>query len=369
MFKESRFTIPDNSHENLTPSIFEAVSALTKKWPGKNILTVAIAAAMTQACAATEKKAEYPEAVVHEQSAEYVKAKAKLAKMLTEKSGDAEGADENAAYLLGHTALPRAEWLKTRGSLINKGGAQAIINPDLMPIDVGAMNDLASALPRTWTSHAINSQIVFLDRPSFNDRQSKHVFADANFDQHSGNWETVCTSGFSNLDKTSSIYCNADLIKEYGYKKALRESFFHEFAHSADPGKLPLPANIKAEFWARQQELVDSGHAPDSKYIAQWTKSIEGQRDATAYRVLLVESWAETMATVFKTAEQTKDTDDWETWESEYIKALIADYGCDQVGAHETSNLIKDYFTEIDPGFKPWESSKTINKILPIEKL
>lgn len=344
-------------------SIRKIAADIIERWPGKKILTASIAAMMTQACAAAEKRPMHA-AAEQEQSAEYVEAKAKLAKMLTEKSGDVDGADGNAAYLLGHTALPRAEWLKTRGSLINKGGAQAIINPDLMPIDVGGMNNLTAALPRAWTSRAINSQIVFLDRPSFNDRQSKQVFADADFDQHSGNWETVCTSGFSNLDKTSSIYCNADLMKEYGYKKALRESFFHEFAHSADPGKLPMPANVKAGFWLRQQEMVDSGSAPDSEYVAQWEKSIEDKKDATAYRVLLVESWAETIATVFKTTEFTKSANSWESWESEYKKALIADYGCDADGAEKTFNLIKDYFTEIDPEFKPWESAKIINSVL-----
>lgn len=366
MFKESQFGMLDTSNENLTASIYEKAQEIIKRWPGKSILTTAVAVAMTQACAVAEKKSTYPQ-VEQEQSAEYMVAKAKIATMLAEKSGDAKGADGNAAYLLGHTTLTQAEWLKTRQALINKGGGQALINPDLLPFNVNTMNNLISALPDTWTASPINAQILFLNRESFRDQQSKQVFANTHFDQQDGTWETVCTSAFSNLDKTSKIICNADLINEYGYKKALRESFFHEFAHSADPGLLPMPANVKANFWLRQQELLDSGYAPDSQYMAQWEKSIESQKDATAYRTLLVESWAETIATIFKTAEQTKDASSWESWESEYKDSLIADYGCNPSGAEATYNLIKDYFTEIDPEFKPWESAKIINQIFTKE--
>lgn len=366
MFKESQFGMLDTSNENLTASIYEKAQEIIKRWPGKSILTTAVAVAMTQACAVAEKKSTYPQ-VEQEKSAEYMVAKAKIATMLAEKSGDAKGADGNAVYLLGHTTLTQAEWLKTRQALINKGGGQALINPDLLPFDVNTMNNLLFTLPKTWTASAVNDQIIFLDRKAFRDQQNKQVFANTHFDQQDGTWETVCTSDFSNLDKTSKIICNADLMNEYGYQNALRESFFHEFAHSADPGKLPIPANVKADFWLRQQELVDSGDAPDSQYVTQWEKSIENQKDATAYRVLLVESWAETIATVFKTTEQTKSASGWENWESEYKKTLIEDYGCDSAGADKTFHLIKDYFTEIDPEFKPWESAKIINQILPKE--
>jgi len=334
-------------------------------FPAKRLVTAAFFVGLLQACGPKVSEAVYPEsyAGAEQQDLEAVQ---KLEGVIALASGDQAGAKRGVERLMGARSLPPAEWRRTRDEMIENGGYQAFVNPYLIPIGITRMNGIVEALPALWTNRAVNDHVAFLTREEFRAQERKRPGDDALFDNESGKWETACGSHYSNLDKTSSIDCNADLLKELGAEEALNETFFHEFSHSAAPNNLPLPLRTKAEFWMRMQGLLDAHEVPDSAYVLQWQKSAQDNKSAAATTQVLMEAWAETFATVFQTAPFTAGSTSWETWTPKFEQALESHYLTTSEGARHISQLVKAYFDETDPTFKPWVSAERLRALLPV---
>ena len=359
---------PSAEQQRTIEHLTDAARVQVLRDPSRRLKIAATLGILLEACATVPVEARTVEKKIIIMSVKDHASIKELARSIAEHSGDAKGSKDAAEYLIGWHFSSLPEWERERQRLASSSGTVAVINPYLIPIEYDRLERIVGALPRVWTHPEITESLAFYERPVFHETLSKMPTISNLFTDTSREWEAACATGYSVLDNTSSIICNADVLKEYGAEAALNEALPHEFAHNADPRTLPLPIQMKTRIWAREQALIDAGNGPESEYIAGWQASLRSQPNALTSAALLQESFAERLVTVFETAHATQASTSWETWRPLYENALVTSYGASPEGAHDTFEAIKAYFDDVDPTFDPARSAKIIAEVLPPPK-